>query len=203
MITIVIADEHKLLRQGLARLIADDERLQLVGEADSNQAAIDLIQKLQPQVAVLGVSMSGVNGFEITARLCAEMCTTKCIIFTEIAAVETVFRALDIGVAGIIQKKCGYEEFSDAIVKVAAGKIYLGEYQSCNRGAAMNGNLMISRREIEVVQSVVRGFTSRQIAEKLFISCRTVETHRRNVMKKLHINTVAELAVYAHKHGYM
>jgi DNA-binding NarL/FixJ family response regulator len=67
----------------------------------------------------------------------------------------------------------------------------------------VKGNLKISRREIEVVQRVVRGLTSRQIAETLFISCRTVETHRRNVMKKLHINTVAELAVYAHKHGYM
>lgn len=197
MISIIIADDHKIFRQGMARLLEDDDRLRLLGEASNGREALELIQSLKPQVAVLDLSMPRPDGLEVVAMVRAAGHDTRCIILTMKESIDTVRRALDAGVSGYVLKEAAYEEIADAIIQVAEGKLYLGRFQDHPQLASPSSSAQLSNREREVLRSVAQGLTSRQIAEKLFISHRTVETHRRNIMEKLKLHTATALAAYA------
>ncbi len=203
MITIIIADDHKIFRQGMARLLADDDRFQLVGEACNGREALELIRELHPRVAVLDLSMPRPDGLEVVAKVRADHSATRCIILTMKEDIDTVRRALDAGASGYVLKEAAYEEIAEAIIKVNAGKLYLGEFQDHPRLFARPCNGQLTNREVEVLRLVVRGLTSRQIAGELKISHRTVETHRRNIMDKLNIHTATALTGYAREQGIM
>ncbi|MBV5319924.1 MAG: response regulator transcription factor [Chlorobium phaeobacteroides] len=201
MITIIIADDHKIFRQGLSRLLADDDRFKLLGEASNGKEALNLIWKEKPQVAVLDLSMPRPDGLEVVSNIRAAHSNTRCIILTMKDDVETVRRALESGVYGYVLKEAAYEEIAEAIVKVADNKLYLGRFQDNPNLYASCCEGQLTNREVEVLRCVVRGLTSRQIASELFISHRTVETHRQHIMEKLNIRTATGLAGYAREHG--
>jgi len=203
VITIIIADDHKIFRQGMARLLADDDRFQLAGEACNGREAVELIRELQPDVAVLDLSMPRPDGLEVVSNVREAHSATRCIILTMKEDIDTVRRALDVGASGYVLKEAAYEEIADAIIKVAAGKLYLGRFQDHPQLFIRPCDGQLTNREIEVLRLVVRGLTSRQIAEELSISHRTVETHRRNIMDKLNIRTATALAGYAREQGIM
>ena len=203
MITIIIADDHKVFRQGMARLLADDSRFHLVGEASNGREALEIIQELEPQVAVLDLSMPRPDGLEVVVKVRAAHSATRCIILTMREDIDTVRRALDAGVSGYVLKEAAYEEIADAVIKVAAGKVYLGGFQNHPKLFTRPCDGQLTNREIEVLRFVVRGLTSRQIAEELNISPRTVETHRQNIMEKLNIRTATALACYARDQGFI
>lgn len=203
MITIVIADDHEIFRQGVARLLADDERFKLVGEASNGSEAVALIRELQPQVAVLDLAMPRPDGIEVAAAVRTTGCDTKCIILTMKEEIEIVCRALDNGVTGYVLKSSGYKEISRAIIEVAAGRLSLGEFSNDPRIFSRSNDQKLSKREIEVLRLITQGLTSKQAATELFINYRTVEKHRQNIMDKLNIKTVTALAEYARQRGYI
>ncbi|MDD5286578.1 MAG: response regulator transcription factor [Desulfuromonadaceae bacterium] len=203
MITIIIADDHKIFRQGMARLLADDDRFNLLGEASNGREALELIQELKPQVAVLDLSMPRPDGLEVVSKVCAARRATRCIILTMKEEIDAVRRALDAGASGYVLKEAAYEEIADAIIKVAAGKLYLGRFQDHPELFNRPCNEQLTKREVEVLRFVVRGLSSRQIAEELCISPRTVETHRRNIMCKLNIRTATALVGCAREQGFV
>lgn len=203
MISIIIADDHKIFRQGMARLLADDARLDLVGEASNGSEALALIEKLHPQVAVLDLSMPRPDGFEVASKLRAAKSDTRSIILTMREDIDAVRRAIDVGASGYVLKEAAYEEIADAIIKVAAGKLYLGRFQDDPQLFTRPCDGQLTNREVEVLRFVVRGMTSRQIAVELSVSHRTVETHRQNIMEKLNIRSATGLAGYAHAQGLM
>jgi DNA-binding NarL/FixJ family response regulator len=201
MITIIIADDHQVFRQGLKRLLADDDRFQLLGEARDGRGALELIDTLQPDVAVLDLAMPRPDGIDVTVRVSAGRSRTRCIILTMKEEISLVRRALAAGARGYLLKESAFEEVAEAIVKVAAGKLYLGALQESPELFAENRNRELTDREIEILRHVARGLTSKQIAAELCISPRTVETHRQNVMEKLNVNTSAALINVARGQG--
>ena len=203
MISIIIADDHKMFRQGLARLLADDDRLQLVGEASNGKEALELIRTLRPQVAVLDLSMPRLDGIEVALKVRADHSATRCIILTMNNDIEAVRRALDSGASGYVLKEAAYEEIAGAIIKVAAGKLHLGGFQDDPHLFDRVGSGQLTKREREVLRFVARGLTSRHIAEELGISHRTVETHRQNIMEKLDLHTPVALIKYAAAQGLL
>lgn len=201
MITIVIADDHKVFRQGLKRLLADDDRFRLLGEGGDGSEALALIERFSPDVAVLDLSMPRPDGIEIAASLAVAGSGTKCIILTMKEEIQAVRRALAAGVRGYLLKEAAYEEIAEAIVRVAAGKVYLGGLQDDPLLFTVADDRLLTAREEEILRQVARGLTSRQIGDELCISYRTVETHRRNMMEKLGIRTTAALVNYAREQG--
>jgi DNA-binding NarL/FixJ family response regulator len=201
MITIIIADDHTVFRQGLKRLLADDERFLLQGEGGSGSEALELIQRYSPDVAILDLAMPRPDGIEIAAALAGVRARTKCIILTMKDELYAVRRALDAGARGYLLKEAAYEEIAAAIVRVAAGQVYLGAYQDAPQLYADFGKGLLSKREEEILRQVARGLTSAQIGDELCISPRTVETHRRNIMEKLGIRTATALVNYAREQG--
>lgn len=201
MITIIIADDHPIFRQGLKRLLADDGRFQLLGEAKNGQEALALIAEHKPDVAVLDLAMPRPDGIEVATLVAADNSGTKCIILTMKEEIYAVKRALAAGVRGYLLKEAAYEEIAEAIVQVASGKLYLVALLDCPQLFNSNGNGALSAREEEILHHVGRGLASRQIAEQLFLSPRTVETHRQNIMAKLGLRSASALANYAREHG--
>jgi DNA-binding NarL/FixJ family response regulator len=201
MITIIIADDHQVFRQGLRRLLTDDDRFRLLGEAKDGREALALIEELQPDVAVLDLAMPRPDGIEVVAQVNAGKSATRCIILTMKEEIYAIRRALAAGARGYLLKEAAFEEIAEAIVKVAGDKLYLGALQDNPELFSTEATERLTDREVEILHHVALGLTSRQIAEKLCISPRTVETHRQNIMEKLNLRTATALADYARKKG--
>ena len=201
MITVIIADDHPIFRQGLARLLGDDSRFQLVGEASNGREALALIKELKPDVAVLDLNMPRPDGIEVISEVHTAESETGCIILTMREDIDAVRRAIDAGASGYVLKEAVYEEIAKAILRVAEGKLYLGAFREHPNlfNSPCAGTL--TEREIEVLRLVGQGMSSKQIAEKIKVSSRTVETHRQNIMKKCGFRTAIALAGYAREQG--
>lgn len=202
MITMIIADDHPIFRDGLKRLLCDDDRFRLVGEATSGAEALALIAELRPDLAILDLTMPRPDGIEVVEQVAAGGYATRCLILTMKEDINAVRRALAAGARGYVLKEAAYDELAGAIVTVATGRIYLGPLQEHPQlYAAMAAGL--TRRETEVLRLVAQGQSSRQIAESLGISPRTVETHRQNIMEKLGLRSATALVTYAREQGLL
>lgn len=201
MITIIIADDHTVFRQGMKLLLSSDERFQLIGEAKNGREALELIRELSPEVAVLDFSMPRPDGIEVITQALALRSSTRCIILSMKDDLQTVRRSLDAGARGYLLKEAAFAEIADAIVRVAAGKIYLGAFQESLDISTPKTGCKLTNREEEILRQVALGLTSRQIADNICLSHRTVETHRFNIMEKLDIHTSAGLTLYAREKG--
>lgn len=200
MIRIVLADDHRIFREGLKRLLADNTEFVLAGEAANGIEAVQLIKEQRPDVAILDLSMPGLSGIEVIEQVLAAGVPTRCILLTMNDEIGTVRRALRAGVRSYILKESAYDQLAQAIATVAAGRMYLGDWQGDPR-LFSPAESHLTQREQEVLGAVIRGESSRQIAEALGLSVRTVETHRQNIMNKLGVRTAVALANYAREHG--
>ncbi len=182
-------------------LLSSDERFQLIGEAKNGREALELIRELSPEVAVLDFSMPRPDGIEVITQALALRSSTRCIILSMKDDLQTVRRSLDAGARGYLLKEAAFAEIADAIVRVAAGKIYLGAFQESLDISTPKTGCKLTNREEEILRQVALGLTSRQIADNICLSHRTVETHRFNIMEKLDIHTSAGLTLYAREKG--
>lgn len=198
MIRVIIADDHRIFRQGLAGLIAEEQDMELVGEAGNGTDALRLIHELQPDVAVLDLSMPRPDGIEVARQLNAEQIASACLILTMHDSTVTMHRAMDAGARGYLVKDGAYEEFVAAVRQVASGRAYFNASITAECGAA-GQNPFLTRREQEVLRLTAQGLSSKTIADQLEISPRTVENHRQNIMKKLQIHNATSLVNYAVK----
>ena len=209
-IRILLADDHKITRQGLRSLLKEQPDIEVIAEADQGRTAVQLARKLRPQVVIMDVSMPDLNGIEATRQIVSESASTRVIALSMHSDALFVTEMLKSGASGYLLKDCAFEELERAIRTVIAGKTYLSPAIS---GVVVDDYLhrlsktdfsdveVLTDREREVLQLLAEGNSTKQIALKLHISAKTVETHRRQIMNKLDIFTVAELTKYAIRKG--
>ncbi len=209
-IRILLADDHKITREGLGSLINKQSDMEVVAEAENGRGAVVLAKELKPDVIIMDVSMPGLNGIEATKQILSESGNVKVIALSMHSDNLFVSEMLKSGASGYMLKDCAFEELDRAIREVVGGHTYLSptisgvvveDYvRKLNKSEAEESNLL-SDREREVLQLLAEGQSTKQIGLKLFISAKTVETHRRQIMNKLDMYTVAELTKYAIRNG--
>ena len=210
-IRILLVEDHTLVREALASLLALDPQLHVIGEAGNGADALRLIATLQPDVALLDLSMPGIHGTELIRQVRFSHPTVKCLVLT-VHVSESIIRAtLQAGATGYLPKESSYTELKAAIHSVAQGQTYLSPMIAdkvlcgyLDKQSPFPGEVgpwqRLSDREREVLKLVAEGATSKEVAESLCISVRTVEKHRASLMIKLNLRTTAALTAYAIKH---
>ena len=207
--TILIADDHRLLREGLRALLERDG-FQVVAEADNGRSAVRLAKQLQPDIVITDIAMPDLNGIEATRQVRAEAPRSKVLALSMHTESGFVLGILEAGASGYLLKDAAFEELSVAIKAVLKGQIYLSPAitgvvvgQSLGRlgSKARSQRAKLSKREQEVLQLIAEGKSTKKIAAMLHVSVKTVETHRKQIMDKLDIHSVAELTKYAVREG--
>lgn len=205
-IRVLIAEDHKLVREGLRALLRRETDIQVVAEASDGLEAVRQAAASLPDLVVMDAGLPGLSGIEATRRLKAAQPSLPVLILSMHDDAKTVDQALRAGARGYILKGLGVADLCQAIRTVHRGEIYLSPRLAertlpgfLSSGAGPKDPL--STREREVLQLIAEGYTSRQIAERLELSRRTVENHRTNIMSKLGIRTVAGLVRYALREG--
>ena len=213
-IKILLVDDHTLFRRGIAAVLANQEGMEVVGEAADGLEAIEKAKEVIPDVILMDLNMPRCSGLEATQALQAEMPQIKILVLT-VSEMETdLFAAVKFGATGYLLKKAEPEEVIQAILHIARGEVIvsplmatklLTEFRELTAGAerepADEANADLSPREGEVLQLVAQGATNKEIAESLFISENTVKTHLRSIMEKLHLANRSQAAAYAIKRG--
>jgi two-component system, NarL family, response regulator NreC len=212
MPTIVLADDHHIVRQGLRALLESEPNFRLVGETGDGLEAVRLVEKLQPQVLITDVMMPGLNGLEVTRQVHKVAPHTRVIILSMHANDAYVVEALKNGAVGYVLKDSQASDLVQAVKEVAAGRRYLSPplserelelYVKKVEHAPEDPYESLTNREREVLQMAAEGRTSAEIAERLFISPRTAEGHRANVLRKLGLQNHTDLVRFALKRGIL
>lgn len=198
-ITVLLADDHHLVRRGFRRILEDDPALTVVGEASDGDEAVRMAVELQPAVVVMDAAMPGTNGMAAT-RAIRSASSDIAVLMLSMHSEETVVRqALDAGASGYILKNVVDLDLAAAIVRVAAGERVVD--QSLMRQPLTGERHRLTARELEVLQLICDGLSNKDIAARLKLSANTVAVHRANIMTALGVHKTAELVVYALQHG--
>lgn len=208
---IVIAEDHTILREGLKALLSMSPELEVVGEAEDGREAVRIASLLKPDLLLMDLSMPRMNGIEAIKEIKRQHPEIKILILTVYKTEEYVLASLQAGADGYILKEANHAEFLLAIKNVLMGKHYLSPEIS---GKVIEGYLKgkqeqatqtvwdtLTSREREILKLVGEGYKNREIADDLFISLKTVEKHRENLMKKLDLHTASALTSYAIEKG--
>ncbi|MGH8059630.1 MAG: response regulator [Candidatus Entotheonellia bacterium] len=208
--TVVLADDHPVVRQGLRALLQSESDVWVIGEAGDGLEAVQLVERLQPHVLLLDLMLPGINGLEVTRQVCQQTSQTRVIILSMHANEAYVLSALRHGAAGYVLKDAHTTDVVRALREVVSGRRYLSPplseraietYIQRDAAAALDRYEMLTVREREILSLSVEGHTIVHIAERLFISPRTVETHRANLMRKLGVHSQTDLVRYAIQRG--
>ncbi|HED65569.1 MAG TPA: response regulator transcription factor [Planctomycetes bacterium] len=210
-IRILLVDDHRMMRDGLRAILAARPAFQIVGEADHGRAAIEAAGKLKPDVIVMDVGMPDMNGIEATKRILAESPGIKVIALSTHSDKRYVLNMMTAGACGYVLKEAAADDLVRAVDAAHRGEHYLSPQVTGVALEPMLGQLprrgpgssyrLLGAREREVLQLLAEGRTSKAIAEKLGLSIKTIETHRRNIGQKLGIKSIAELTKYAVREG--
>ncbi len=205
MIRVYLADDHKILRESLVGLLQQESDILIVGEAANGQEALQEIVNLQPDIAILDISLPQLNGLEVAERVRRDYPAVKIIILTMHKSEDFIGRAYHVGVNGYVLKDNAFEELLKAIHTVNAGGTYLCSDITAtviagfikNYNEEKNKDQHLSSREREILQLIAEGNSNKEIAELLTLSVKTVETHRSHIMHKLDFKSIADLILYA------
>jgi len=212
MITIILADDHHVVRQGLRALLEAESDFRIVGEAADGHEAIQLVERLRPDVLVLDLMMPRLSGLEVTRQAAQRSAKTRVIILSMYANMGYVLETLKNGAIGYVLKRSTADELVQAVRQVMTWRRYLSPPLSeediktfMKKAAASNADPyeLLTDRQREVLHLVVEGYTSAEIADRLVISPRTVEFHRSNLMRKLGARTQADLIRIALRRGIL
>jgi len=207
---IILADDHKIIRDGLRSLLEREEDIEVVAQAKTGHETIELVAKFLPDVVIMDIAMPDMNGIEATRHIINSFENVKIIALSMHSDRKFVIEMLKAGASGYLLKNCAFEELAGAIRTVVAGKTYLSPsitnvvVDNYVRGSGDNEPSVFSvltRREREVLQLLAESKTTKQVAIILHISPKTVETHRLKIMKKLDLNNMAALTKYAVREG--
>ena len=200
-ITVLLADDHSLVRRGFRRLLEDDPTITVVGEASDGDEAIRLAAALSPQVIVMDCAMPGTNGLAATRRI-LEKNPDAAIVMLSMHAEETFVRqALDAGARGYILKNALDLDLAAVVKATAAGEMTLDPALPGRDTRKGQRSAALTARELEVLQLICEGLSNKEIAAKLELSANTIAVHRANTMQALGVHKTAELVVYAIHHG--
>ncbi len=206
-IRVVVADDHALMRQGLRALLADLPDMAIVGEARNGREALKCAAELAPHVIIMDLSMPELNGLDATRTITAKWPSIRIVILSMHADSEYLFRAFEAGATAYLLKESAVSEVIAAVRAVYAGRRYIGAGISPER---VSGNVLGSRRspvdslsarERQVLQLVVEGHSSAEIAGAIHLSPKTVESYRSRLMKKIGVNDLPALVKFAVQHG--
>ena len=209
-VRIILADDHNIVREGLRSLIEKELGMDVIGEADNGRSAVKLVGNLMPDLVIMDVSMPDLNGIEATRQISSDYSQVKVLALSMHSDKRFVAGILQAGASGYLLKDCAIEEMVRAIRAIMDGGIYLSPavagpvVQDLFRklpSEAYTAMAVLTKREREVLQLVAEGLATKEIAERLNVSVKTVETHRRQVMEKLNIHSVAALTKYAIREG--
>jgi DNA-binding NarL/FixJ family response regulator len=209
-IRVLLADDHQLMREGLRAVLDEQEDMEVVADVENGREAARLAKQLQPDVVVMDISMPDLNGIEAARRVASDAPEAKVIALSMHSDRQFVSEMLKAGAAGYVLKDCATDELLQAVRTVVGGHTYLsprvarvvveGYVRKAPHGEAPAAPALTDR-EREVLQLLAEGKTTKQIALALHVSAKTIETHRRNMMEKLDIHSVAELTKYALREG--
>jgi len=199
-ITVLLVDDHSLVRRGFRRMLEDEPDMAVVGEAGNGEDSVRLAKEQQPQVVVMDCALPGMNGLQAT-RLIVESCPNTAVLMLSMHTENTwVKQAIEAGAKGYVLKDAMDLELGAAIRKVAAGETVFDpkvEQKTVLKGERAS----LTHRELEVLQKIVDGKSNKEIATELELSANTVAVHRANIMNTLGIHKTAELVVYAIRAG--
>jgi two-component system, NarL family, response regulator NreC len=207
--TVLIADDHQLFREGLVNLISSAPDVEVIGEAKDGREATEKAKKIKPDVVLIDIGMPEMNGIEATRMIKKDNPRVKVIAVSMHSDRQFVKGALESGADGYLLKNCTYRQLIDAIQSVISGKKYLSDdiTEMVIQGyldpedSSSDGQVDLSEREIEVLKLYAEGKSTREISEKLFISVKTVGTHKQHIFEKLGLKSNADMVKYAIKEG--
>jgi DNA-binding NarL/FixJ family response regulator len=208
-IKVLIADDHQLFREGLMNLLLSAEDIEVIAQAENGQDAIDKVLHYKPDVLLMDINMSVMNGIEATKRLKKEMPEVKIVAVSMHSDKQYVKGMLEAGADGYLLKNCTYRQLTDAIHSTYDGKKFLSEdiTEIVIDGYLHSSQIVsdkfsqLSEREKEIFILFAEGESTREIGDKLFISVKTVGTHKQNILEKLELKTNSDIVKYALKHG--
>ncbi len=200
-ISVLLVDDHSLVRRGFRRILEDERDIAVVGEASDGAEAVRLAEQLRPQLIVMDCALPGMSGLDATRRILHKLPETAILMLSMHSEDTWVHQALDAGARGYILKSAVDMELVTAIRRVAAGEIVLDPQVARNPALKGERNSGLTVRELEVLQLIVAGKSNKEIATDLDLSANTVAVHRANIMDALGIHKTAELVVYAIRSG--
>lgn len=207
-ITILLVDDHKLIRDSWSFILNSDQRFRVIGETSNGEEAIELVKSLRPSIILMDVNMAPVNGFDATRQIIQNTPDAKIIAVSMHAMPAYAKRMMQIGAVGYVTKNSSKDEMIRAIIEVNDGKKYVceevkgilaqKELDEDGMVADMNN---LSRRELDIIKLIKEGLSSKEIAVQLDISLKTVEVHRYNILKKLKLKNTAALVNFINVNG--
>lgn len=208
MIRLIIADDHSIIRDGLKALLNESGRMEIVGEAADGLEVMEILKEKEANLVIMDVSMPRCNGLEATRMIAATYPDVKVIVLTMHDQSDSVKAMVEAGAWGYLLKDSNKAEFIQAIETVSGGRKYFNNkvldmllMNSENNKQESQETSILTIREKEVLKLIAEGLSSQEIAEKLFLSIKTVNAHRRNLIQKLDAKNAAALVRYAVKHG--
>ncbi len=213
-IRVLLVDDHAILRAGLMRLLEEESDIEVVGEAENGREGVQKVQELRPDIVLMDIGMPVMNGMEATKQIKKRNQDVKILVLTMHDNEEYLFQVLQAGAAGYVLKKAADSDLVNAIHVVnngdcflypSAAKMVVEDYlEKLRQGQEPTTSYdSLTDREREILKLVAEGYTNREIAETLFISVKTVETHKANIMEKLNLHKRAELVRYAIRKGML
>jgi DNA-binding NarL/FixJ family response regulator len=208
---ILLVDDHALVRAGIRALLETLPRIEVVGETGDGLEALQLAQELAPDAVLLDITLPGLNGLEVAARLARIGAAPRVLMLSMHASPEYAARAFAAGAAGYLNKDSAFDELAAALEAIGAGRRYLCRAIDATQVAALERRAsggqsaldLLTPRQRQILQLVAEGLGTRQIAERLFLSVKTVETHRGQIMQRLDIHDVPGLVRFAIRHGLL
>jgi DNA-binding NarL/FixJ family response regulator len=204
MLRIIITEDHDILREGLRSLLKDEESIQVVADAPNGKVLLDYLQTTPVDVVLMDINMPVMNGIEATKIIAQEHKNVKVLILSMLDNVNYLNQLMRAGAHGYLLKSTGKDELIHAIHEVAAGNIYISqELKQKAIGTKPEEDVKLTKRELQVLELLAEGLTNKEIADKIFLSKRTVETHRKNLIDKTHCKNTSALIKYAIINGIL
>jgi DNA-binding NarL/FixJ family response regulator len=209
-IRILLADDHRIIREGLASLLERQQNMEVIRQASDGLQAVELSRDLNPDVVVMDLTMPGMNGIEATRLITNEVPGVKVLCLSVHSDTQFISAVLDAGASGYLLKECAFEELVTAIHTVIGNQMYLSpgiagtvvdDYKARRPELGASAFSKLTEREREIVQLLAEGQSTKEIADRLCLSVKTVGTHREHLMAKLHIHSLAQLTKYAIREG--
>ena len=209
--TVIIADDHRIMREGLRSLLEKSGRFECISEADDGYQAVKLARELHPDIVIMDIAMPNMNGIEATRQIKTELPEVEVIVLSMHATKNYVSQVLQAGASAYLLKDSAFEELSTALLAISRGGMYLSPaiakaaaLANLKAGSAGGGGRLtenLTKREMQVLQLIAEGRSTKDIAARLSLSVKTVETHRKQIMDKLEIRSIAGLTKYCIREG--
>lgn len=211
VIRVLLADDHAIVRDGISAVVARCKDIEIVGQVVDGKQAMEAVARLHPDIVLMDITMPVMNGLEATREIHKQFPATRILVLTQHENKEYIMPLLQAGAVGYISKRARAQEVLQAIRTVHATGAYLPPEIASrvvtalaeSQDAHATNSILLTEREIQIVRLIAEGLSSRQIAERLSISVKTVDTHRSNIMEKLGVRNSAELIKYAIREGIL